>query len=315
MRNEKNQHGYLNANGENVIKCKYADANPFFEGKAHVTQKNNKGIYIDDMGKTLSSTHRDEMSILSALSTAPEIRHNESYSIYNKGGAYGYKKDSVIVVIPQFEAVYPVYGNYAKVRFNGNSGLIEIKNDTIQYSLDEAGDASQFILPSATLDAKLIQVYVIDAEGKHTDVRAAKTESDSIYYELPVDTSWHYRTLQMYYDRLMWISRDLRDKTPKITDEYLTMANPYCSNTRADKNDNILVAVKVTNTSDKPAGGIVTIYIDGRAYDRNVVLDPGKSRNYTVTISVKNERYAKVQAKLSNGKLTAMRTMHFTPFY
>lgn len=322
--NDKDLCGYLNVSGDIVIKCKYAEAKPFYEGRALITQKNRKSVsYINDIGKTVSPIERDEDSLVATLEPRPDINYNTEYSIYEKNGLYGFKNDTLEIVHAQFKKVYPVIEKLAVVQAGtGLFGIISIEDKELECHIDEEKELSVITLPANGTRAELYKVLVKEDNGLSQMV-SPMVKGDSLSFELPLDTAWIYKKAEIFYDGLLLSSVPLRDKTPKVSDAGLKVVSFYCNNARdennayrADKNNNIIIYVRVSNDSGLRGEGKVSMIVDGAVYNSDVSIYPWKKENIRFTIrNVVSERSAKIRVKLSNGKQTSLQTMHFVPFY
>ena len=283
-----------------------------------------------------------------------QLQIDDSYSVFEENGLYGYKKDEVVVLPAQLDKAEPVRGEFANVQYKGKSGVLHIVDGTFSAQLenrkiDVVGKEVEkgFIkvdVPKALADAP-IQMVIVDEHGEKMQVKALSTQGEQRSFSfLPAKVPDKSRnvnySMELWSENLLlWndkasidyvVSRPVSvGETVKVkaepakTDRKLSIASfsitaPKAKAKFADPNFIFYVNVVVNNTGDKPGNAMVSLKVDGKQMGKPQSVNVrGRSSSAPVQLpvatNVKKERYAKVQAILSDGRGSQEVNIHVMP--
>lgn len=283
-----------------------------------------------------------------------QLEVDNSYSVYQENGLYGYKKDGVVVLPAQLDKAEPVRGEFANVQYKGQSGVLHIVDGSFAAQLESrkidvvGKDVEKgFIkvdIPVALVNAP-IQMVMVDEHGERMLVQALSTQGEQRSFSfLPVKAPEKSHntncTMQLWSENLLlWsdkanidyvvskpvaIGETVKVKAePAKADRKLSIASfsisaPKAKAKFADPNFVFYVNVVIQNTGDKSGNAVVSLKVDGKQMGKPQSINVrGRSSSAPVQLpvatNVKKERYAKVQAVLSDGKGSQEVNIHVMP--
>lgn len=272
---------------------------------------NKRGRIVSNYKVKIESTERNENSdhsvgerSTSFDSNMQEMSINSIYSVYQDGGLYGYKRNGRVIVPAQFESAEPFHGDYAKVRYLGQNGIIQIvdgdvtadiETPNIEITNKKGRGYLRLNLPSSLEDAA-VRVRISDEQGKEMTVFANNSQGTSRTYTffptvIPQNSVTRRHKIEVLSDNLLLLKkscdlaftiREIKEtktattttvKVPTNTNTSssqkmhiasLSLSTPKATAKRANPKNNFFVTVSVINSSDVRGSASVSLYVDGK---------------------------------------------------
>lgn len=310
--------GYIDVNGQPVIKCKYKEVAPFHKGIAHVKAKNGKTENINAKGKSIKFNGDEWMFVKEELAT------NTVLLPFKQNNVYGYKHSDSIVVLPQFHSASLFYGDYARVAKNDKVGLVRL-NDNPLTTIRKKTKKTERLLVESPQPVNPDNLVVALQKGNDSPaiLQVVENDDDGVWYDLKgIKQQNDTLKIQVYYNELLQHEQLVIPNIvkPKIEPKNTATATLYVGavskrNSKADKNDYEYIVVPITNTSNVKFTGSATIYVDGVPYTTKLNLAPKRSQTIGASVKVTRERFATVYVQLSNGYKSAAKKLNLKPFY
>lgn len=321
--NNKGAEGYMNVNGDLVIRCAYFKALPFSEGRAMVVLKKKlERKYIDNRGKYINSAERDEERVKSVVCQWDSIETDKGWTTYMENGLYGFKYDGQVAIPAQFDYAENFHSGYALVKEKGKCGVIGYSMADFKASIANADDSllctidySEHIAPS------LLKVVLVNGEKESVIDANNNTAKERLTYSLPMPTASDKIMIKVLYDGILVKTlsyentKEERHSESKANTGSIYVAGFGKKGKRADANDFEYIVATVVNNTPKAKTIKATIYVDGTAHAQSVKIKARRKATVTAKIQVKKERFAKVYVKLSNGYTTGVKEIQLKPFY
>lgn len=321
--NNKGYKGYMNVNGDLVIKCSYTKAFPFYEGKAMVVQKKkSSNKYIDNRGKTVKMTGRDENAVKEVVCQWDKTPSDEGWSLYTTKGKYGYKYNGQIVIPAQFDNAEDIRLGNAAVRIGEQYGIIKILPYNLNACFVKSGNTEICTITyTSGIDPTKLKVHVL-FNGQYFEIfpqSSSTTQRLTCYFTEAqlANEFW----VNIYYDDLL-VKRLHHEKPAKEVEKKVstTAGKVFVTSfgkkgKRANVNDIEYIEATIKNTTMNPQTVKATIYVDGTPYTQTIKIKARRSTTVTAKVKVKKERFAKVYVKLSNGYTTGVKHIQLKPFY
>lgn len=321
--NNKGDEGYMNVNGNVVIKCSYHKVSPFYEGKAMVVQKKklvNK--YIDNRGKPIKMVGRDEKAVKEEVCQWDMSPSDEGWTIYMEKGKYGYIYKGNVAIPAQFDNAENFHSGYAVVRVGEQYGIIKNVSYTLDAYIEKRGnDEVCTITYTEGIEPKKLKVKVYSS-GRYSEI-APKSSStpQQLICRFSEGQLANEFVVNIYYDGIL-IKRIRREKPIQEEREKINanigkvyVASVSKKGKRADVNDIECIEAIIKNTTTNLQTVKVTIYVDGTPYVQTVRVKAKRTAIATAKVKVRKERFAKVYVKLSNGYTTGVKHIQLRPFY
>lgn len=321
--NSKGMEGYMNINGDIVIKCAYSHTHPFRDGKAMVTQKNDDGVkYIDNRGKNVSAVQRDEENVKVDIFEENTENADEGWSVFENNGKCGYTYHGDVVIPAQFDTAYDFYQGYAVVVKDGLYGIVGLNNSTLegQFKMADKSFVYEMSLSEGLAPTMISAVATTDDGTSHDVAMEWDNENHNLLCKLDKEMSDKEFSLSLYYNdilarELLHERKYVKEEPKQVSEGKVYVASFGKRNKRADSNDLEYIVAKVANTTASAQTVRATIYVDGKPYSYSVKLKANKTATVTAPIKVKKEKFAKVYVRLSNGNKTKVRDIQLKPFY
>ena len=348
------------------VEAGYGDlvfASTFSGNEAVVYSVNMKGYVINRRGRIVRpfktkvedlKTNRVDHSVGDRAQKYEEqvkqLEADNSYTIYEENGMYGYRRNGHVVLPAQLDKAEPVRGSYAKVVFKGKNGVLHIVEgnvdtkvvgNTVEVRRGRVGYGTlQLSLPDDMEDAA-IRVRIVDARDRELQVKATTSRGvvRSFLFS-PVDTPTKSENLsckiEVWHDNLLLsesacnvsykviasqprfaTAESESENQPAIRVASLSLIDPTNNKKNADLNDNFHIVVKVKNSGDVRGEANVQLYVDGKPIDNRKVNvgAHGEAEAITSIPNIKKDRFAKVMAKLDNGASSKEVSIRLLPFY
>lgn len=321
--NNKGAEGYMNVNGDLVIKCAYFKAFPFYEGRALVVLKKKlERVYIDNRGKKIAFAERDEEKVKNTVCQWDAVEPDKGWTVFAENKLYGFKYDGKIAIPAQFSYAENFHAGYALVKKDGQYGLIGYSLDKIKANIDLVDDHFECnVNYSEHIDPKLLKVVLVE-NNKHVSLDAQNDEKNrKLNCRLPGSLTSKVIRVNVIYDGIVIKSLTRSNAKPEeATEQKSTSGNIYVASfgkkgKRADAKDFEYIVATIVNNTSKAKTIKATIYVDGTPHVQSVKVKAKRKATVTAKIKVAKERFAKVYVKLSNGYATSVKDIQLKPFY
>lgn len=322
--NNKGVEGYMNVNGDLVIKCAYFKAMPFSDGRAMVVLKNKLARkYIDNRGKFITFAERDEEKVKSEVCQWDAIEPDKGWTIYKEGKLYGFEYDGKIAIPAQFDYAENFHAGYALVKKDGQCGIMGYSDDNVKVAIDADDDKAKCVVDySEHVDPKLFQVLAINDKNETTTLATADDASKrQITCQLPEISASESLKIKVAYDGIIIKTLTYKNtRNESATETKAKSGSIYVASfgkksKRADAHDNEYIVATIVNNTAKAQTVKATIYVDGTPHVQSVKVKAKRRATVTAKVQVKKERFAKVYVKLSTGYSTAAKDIQLKPFY
>lgn len=337
-----------------------AFASTFSEGKAVIyTYYGMKGYEIDCHGHTLGRYKIDakEVRINHDHSVGDRREYyneqisrqeaDEGYQVFQQDGRYGYKYKGQVILPAQLEKAEPVRGGYARVNFNGQTGILRTIDGTVTAQMEsthiETGngkDGRGFLklsLPQEMAEAG-IQVALTDSNGEIFLLQANNTQGQQRTYSFvpakkPTSSKDVECRLLIHCENLLLLSQDFtlhyevakkvrkpekvrETPQPKATPALFKVNIPIVAK-RANPKDVVYVSVPVKNDGDERGSATVTLFDNNRKVGTGTVSVRGHGMAFArIGIPrVTKQRLTRLKAVLPSGQSAEREDVMLTPFY
>lgn len=321
--NNKGAEGYMNVNGDLVIKCAYFKAFPFSEGRAMVVMKKKlERRYIDNRGKKISFAERDEEKIKSAVCQWDDVEPDKGWTIFKENKLYGFKYDGKVAFPAQFEYAENFHEGYALVKKDGQYGIIGYSLDNIKANFDTVDDGLECeVNYSEHIDPNLLKVVLVKNKTNVALKSKINEKKKQVTCHLPESLTSEVIKLRVIYDGIVVkeLTRTV-SKNEETTDSKSKSGSIYVASfgkkgKRADAKDYEYIVATIVNNTSKAKTIKATIYIDGTPQVQSVRVNAKRKATVTAKVKVTKERFAKVYVKLSNGYTSGVKDIQLKPFY
>ena len=283
-----------------------------------------------------------------------QLEVDNSYTVFQEDGLYGYKKDGVVVLPAQLDKAEPVRGEFANVQYKGQDGVLHIVEGSFSAQMENrrievvGKDVEKGYLkvnvPEALVDAP-VRLVMTDEHGESLQVQSLNTQGEQRNFSfLPTsvpkkNNTVNYSAELWSEDLLLWkdkgsidyvvsrpvsvgetvhVKADASESDRKLSIASFSISAPKAKAKYADPNFIFYVNVVVKNTGDKSGNATVSLKVDGKPMGKPQSINVrgrGVSApvQFPVATNVKKERYAKVQAILSDGKSSQEVNIHIMP--
>lgn len=319
--NNKGAEGYMNVNGDLVIKCAYFKAFPFSEGRAMVVMKKKlERIYIDNRGKKVSFAERDEEKVKSTVCQWDVAEPDKGWTTFVENKRYGFKYEGKVVFPAQFDYAENFHEGYALVKKDGQYGVIGYSLDNIKAHF-EMDDLECEVNYSEHIDPNLLKVVLVNNNTNVALTSTTNEKNKKLTCRLPGSLTSEVVRLMVVYDGIVVkeltrsITTNDKETEPKAKSGSIYVASFGKKGKRADSNDFEYIVATIVNNTSKAKTVKATIYVDGATQVKSVRVNAKRKATVTAKVKVTKERFAKVYVKLSNGYTSGVKEIQLKPFY
>lgn len=327
---------YIDARGiaikfQNEVGTPYV-ASSFKNGRALVQNKEGKTFMIDNLGKIVSMEPNvkfvfddyfalvEEGGKAERANVAYPLPYDTSYSRFEQGGRYGFRRGGAVILPAQFEAAGSVYQHCVIVKTQGKYGMVGFTANTPYCNVrDDGGRLVVTASLPAVWDNKNISLYRI-VNGSDRSSFVLNGNSGSRTLAVDVDDAVGTKVYELEGEQLvLWRSSDVVDEpeeeevaTPgrAATGSRGGISVSAPSTVKANNKGICSVPVRVTNNSGSTLSITVTL---STGDSKSVTVGAGRSGSVTLTAKVMKDTKCTIRATSSAGSRTCTTTLK--PFF
>ncbi|MBR4921049.1 MAG: WG repeat-containing protein [Prevotella sp.] len=300
--NKKGKLGYMDPSGKVVIPCNFTAAYPFQSGTASVSKSKGGGelFAIDKGGNRVADSGNFNTGTDKQMCTPYVVTPDPSYLRFMENKLYGYKKDGVTVLPPQFEEAENVEEDYAIVMVDHLYGVIKFNSATVDCSVSESGGKlrANADIPSVwdTKTASIIRI-VNDASKKSFEMTGTETHRT---LEASVSNETGKKVYDLVCEKLVLWRSFTKVDTPKKPDAGhgqssssggISVSAP--ASVKANAKGVCSVSIRVVNRGNTARSISISLSTGQKS---SIQLAAGKSGSVTVTVPVTKETKCKITA-------------------
>lgn len=299
--NKKGKLGYMDPSGKVVIPCNFTAAYPFQSGTASVSKSKGGGelFAIDKGGNRVADGGNFDTGTDKQMGTPYVVTPNPSYQRFMENKLYGYKKDGVTVLPPQFEEAENVEEDYAIVMVDHLYGVIKFNSATVDCSVSESGGKlrANADIPSVwdTKTASIIRI-VNDASKKSFEMTGTEPHRT---LEASVSNETGKKVYDLVCEKLVLWRSFTKDSGPKPTPPGPNPPKPggisvsAPASVQANPNNVCTVPITVVNRGNTARKISISLSTGQKS---SIQLAAGKSGTVKVTVPVTKTQSCKITA-------------------